>query len=354
MMTKVRETPGVPTPWPFVNQLLMADERFEVCSAEWQGFLLAPKTIAGLTTLLSILNQHPISFCVHEPTIKKSSLLSPICLVSTRAFSQVVIHEGNVIEIGAGCSLVDLHSVLFERKLEANLEESPLASTKQSVVNLILSGQTASIHLKQENVVESLMGIEWVTEKGCQLQWGGPQRSGLAGPTLHKLIWGLQQWPGLIVKIYVKAYHLPAMRLHLMWSFRQLSALWDQFDQLKRFSSSWERLDCVWSGKSQEQSFILAQISGLKEEMNAFTQLCPGYSLSQPQNGLVKLTQFLKQQTLYAYPASHQKQLQSDEYLWYHGLDERAWWLTPRLVNNQEEQEWPLWKHYLWESAKNG
>lgn len=352
MMTKNREKPGAQTPWLFVNQLLTADERFEVCYAEWKGFLLAPKTTSSLAALLYLLHQHHIPFYVQGQKIKKNP--SPACFVSARAFSHFLVHEGDVIEIGAGCSLMDLQPILFEKQLEVNVEESPLASPKQSVVDLILIGQTAGLQLKQENVVESLLGVEWITEKGCQLQWGGSQRSCLAGPALHKLIWGMQHLPGVIVKIYLKAYRLPTVRLQLVWSFRYLDALWNQFDQLKRFSSSWERLDCVWSGKSKEQSFILAQISGLKEEMEAFTQICPDYHLSQPEDRRLQLKQFLNQQTLFAYPASKQQQLQPDEYLWYHGLEERAWQLTPRILEKEEEQVEPIWKQYLWESVKNG
>ncbi len=342
-MTNPRETPGAQTPWPCVNQLLAEDERFEVANVGQTRFLLAPKTPSRLVALLYCLHQQRIPF----------NASSVACCVSTRAFSHWMIHEQDVLEIGAGCSLRELQSSLFEKQLEVNVEESPLASSKQSVSELILSGQITDLQLKQENLSEALLGIEWITEQGCQLQWGGPQRSGLAGPTLHKLLEDLQHLPGFPVKMYLKTYHVPAMRLYLTWSFRHLDALWEQFHQLKRFSSSWERLDCVWSGQAQSQNFILAQISGLKEEMESFAQLCPGYLLAQRQDKRIQLKQFFNQQSLQAYLSSKQS-LQPDEYIWYHGLTEKTWWLTPRLLASREESVKPLWKQHLRESLNNG
>lgn len=351
MKTSYRETPGAHTPWSFVNQLLADDERFEVSCLDQVSFLLAPKTTSRLVALLYCLHQHSIPFSVQGKEMKEPF---PTCSVSARAFSRLMMHEQDILEVGAGCSLIDLQSFLFEKRLEVNVEESPLASSKQAVIELIVSGQTTDLQLKQENVSEALLGIEWITEKGCQLQWGGPHRSGLAGPMLHKLVEDLQCLPGFIVKMYLKAYRVPARRLHLTWPFRRLDALWEQFHQLKRFSSSWERLDCVWSGQAQSQNFILAQISGLKEEMEAFTQLCPGYSFAQLQDKRAQLKQFFHQQSLHAYLSSKQQPLEVDEYVWYHGLSEKTWWLTPRFLANTEEKTEPLWKQYLWESIKNG
>lgn len=347
------EKPGAQMPWADLNQLLATDERFEVQTSDWRGFLLAPKHAAQLAALLYLLCQQKIVFCVQgRGTVARPS--SPHALIiSARSFSQCVLHEEQgIVEVGAGTSLSHLHQFLFERKQEVALEEGPLSFSKRSVAGLLLSGQTAGIHCRGETIPETILGIEFVTWEGSQIKWGGCQRSPLAGPALHKLIWGLNSLPGVITKIILKTYPLPQSRLRLAWSFRQKEALWKQLQALKSFCSSWEYLGYVLSGSPTDQGFIFAQIAGLQKEMEAFSHLCPAYSTAKQGGERVHLRNFMKQQKLNAYSASSHQQLMPGEYLWHQELDQRTWWITPQsLVRKMDPL--PIWKQRFMDCLKN-
>ncbi len=350
MLKSRKEKPGVQTPWSSINQLLAADERFAVTSEGWQGYLLAPKRVSQLAALFYLLHQQHLSFSIQgRGTTEDEKISLPTLIVSARSFSQLAFHEQGIVEVGAGCSLSQLQSYLFEKKHEVGLEGDPLESTKRSVAGLILSGRTGGVQLRQEPLLSVLLGIELVTWEGSQLKWGGSYRSALAGPPLHKLMWGMKTLPGMITKFILKIYPIPLTRLQLVWSFREVERLWSHFCDLKSFSTTWERLDCVISEGFKQQKFILAQVSGLPEEMEAFQQLCPSYAEAREENKGQELKIFFSQQHLMAYPASQQQALAPGEYLWYQGLDQRAWWIRPRLVEKVSDQSM-IWKQRLWES----
>lgn len=273
-------------------------------------------------------------------------------IISARSFSQIVIQEDEMIEVGAGCSLSDLHRVLLENRYEVSFEGDPLVSPKRSVGGVLISGRTGGLQLRQETILQSLFGIEMITQEGSQLKWGGSQRSILAGPALHKLMHGIRSVPGLLIKVMLKGYLLPPVRIHLAWTFRDSKDLWDHFDALRHLTATWERLDCILSGNPGEQSFILAQISGLPEEMDAFRQLCPGYRAARQQDDSYRLKIFFNQQNLKAYPVSCDKPLESGEYLWIQGLDQRAWLITSRKMEEEADCLSPIWKQQLCTSLR--
>lgn len=344
MTLQVNEKPGGQTPWAAINQLLAPDERFEVHDPSWKGYLLAPKQTAQLVALLYLLHQASLPFCVQG----RGTCLKPhshqSLIVSMRAFSQVVFHSQGVCEVGTGCLISHLHRFLTEHEQEVSLEAHPLASAKRSVGGVFLSGNTGGLQLRLESSVQALLGVEWVSWEGNQMKGGSCLRSAVAGPAWHKLLWGIKTPPGVVTKFFFKTYPLPPVRLHLVWSFRQMDALWEHFRVLKQFCSSWERLDCVLSGRAEEQGFILAQLSGLSEEMHAFQQHCPHYQKARQQEGSNHVKNFLRQQQLNIYSASLHQHLVAGEYLWYEGLTERAWWLTTQASENENRRSAPLWK----------
>lgn len=345
------EKPGAQIPWAKINQLLAPDERFEVHSPQWEGLLLAPRHPSQLAALLYLLRQEEISVCVQGrgthflPTAKHS------VVVSTRAFSQVFWHEQGVVEVGAGCSLSHLHQFLFERNQEVALGEDFLDSSKRSIAAFLLSCRTTSVCDRAELLTEALLGMEFVTWEGSQVKWGGRHRSAVAGPALHKLVWGLQAWPGVIVKVFLKTFFIPPVRLQLTWTFRQKEDLWKQFHELKQFSSTWEYLDVVLSGKSTDQGFIFAQISGLPEEMKAFSQLCPGYATASQQGEKLYLKKFFIQQKLNFYSVVMDHPLEFGEYLWVQDWRQEAWLLTSRVIKENVVSS-PIWKQRIWMSCE--
>jgi len=348
MTRHMSEKPGAQTPWPTINQLLLPDERFEVQGPHWKGFLLAPKHSSQLAALFYLLHQQGIAFCVQGRGTTTSDPQSyHSVIVSARAFSQLFLHDQEgILEAGAGCSLSHLHQFLFERQQEIALEEDPLASPKRSLAGLLLSGKVMGIPYRQENLSATILGIEWVTWEGCQITWGGCQRSALAGPAMHKLIVGLHSLPGMIVKTILKTYPVPQARLQLAWAFREKEALWEHVESLKEFSSTWECLDCVQSGQSTDQGFVFAQIAGFQEEMEAFRHFCPRYSMARQRNERLALRNFLKQQKLHSESTSFDQWLEPGEYLWYHALHQQGWWMTSKCLEKKLDSQ-PIWKQRL-------
>jgi hypothetical protein len=338
------EKPGGQTPWASINQLLAPDERFEVHSSHGKGYLLAPKQTSQVVALLYLLHQASLPFCVQGRGTCFKPHSPELLIVSMRAFSQVIFHPQGVCEVGAGCSISHLHHVLAEHEQEVSLEAHPLTSAKRSVGGVFLSGKTGGLQLKQESAVEALLGAEWVSWEGSQMKGGSCLRSAVAGPAWHKLLWGIKTPPGIVVKFFFKTYPFPAARLRLSWSFRQMDALWQHFHVLRQFCSSWERLDCILSGRPEEQGFILAQLSGLPEEIHAFQQHCPHYQKARQQEVSDHVKDFLSQQQLNIYSGSLHQHLVPGEYLWYQGLTQCAWWLTTQVAENENRREAPLWK----------
>ncbi len=345
-----REKPGAQTPWNDINQLLAPDERFEVKLPNWEGFLLAPKQSAQLAALLYLLHQHGLPFSVHGRGTATHPEANKRIIVSARAFTQVYLQEDGVVEVGAGCTIAQLHGDLFARKFEVSLEGDPVTSAKRSVGGILLSGRTAGIQLRQELFPSTILGIELVTWEGSQLKWGSSQKSAGAGPNLHKLIWGLQSLPAIITKVVLKAYPIPPVRLRLFWSWREANLLWKHFHALKSFSTTWERLDCVFSSDPQEKKIILAQIAGLPEEMEAFKRLCPFYQQAEEKDEAYLLKKYFSQQQLKSYPTNIEQELLPGEYLWCQGLDQRAWLITHRFLDEDKVQPYPVWKQRLWKS----
>ena len=350
MSQENQEKPGAQTPWNGINQLLAPEERYEVKSSNWEGFLLAPKQSAQLAALLYLLHQHGLPFCVQGRGTTTRPEANQRIIVSARAFTQVYLQEDSVVEAGAGCTVAQLHGDLFTRKFEVSLEGDPLSSAKRSVGGIILSGRTAGIQLRQELFPSTILGVELVTWEGCQVKWGSGQRSAVAGPNIHKLIWGLQSLPAMITKVILKAYPIPPVRLRLLWSWREANLLWEHFHALKSFSTTWERLDCIFSSHPQEKKFILAQIAGLPEEMEAFKLLCPFYRKAEEKDEANNLKKYFIQKQMMAYPASVEQELLNGEYLWYQGLDQRAWLITHRPWEEESVQSQPVWKQRLWKS----
>lgn len=349
----MKEIPGALTPWKEVNQLLAPDERFAMQLSHGNGFLLAPRHPSQISALLYFLHQEKIPFSMQDQEDSLDHQTDSV-RISARVFSQINWYEHGVVEVGGGCSLSLLQQFLFERNHEVAVEGDPLISPKCSVAELILSGRTGGLRYREEPFFETILGVDLVTRDGTQVRWGGAQRSQAGGPTLHKLIWDLKSFPGVILKMILKTYPIPSKRLKLSWSFRQREALWQFYQELRQFSTSWEYLDVVLSGKPTSQEYIFAQISGLPEEMEAFSQLCPGYVIASQQDERFNMKYFFGKQKLKAYQVCKDSSLNLDsaEYLWLQEWNSAAWLLTDQVY--KDELDVPAWKQYFWESFFHG
>lgn len=347
----MKEKPGAQTPWLKINQLLAPDERFEIHFPQGQGLLLAPKHSSQLAALLYLLRQEKVNVFVQEGKTNVVPKHENSVLVSARAFSQIIWYDQGIVEIGAGCSLSHLYQFLFERNQEVALGDDPLVSNKCSVAEIILSGKGSGLRCKEESILDSLLGIEFITWEGNQIKWGSRHKATNSGPTLQKIIWGLQMLPGIIIKIILKTYPIPETRLRLAWNFHQKEALWQQFHDLQYFSQSWEYLDVVLSGQPTDQGFILAQISGLSEEIKAFSQVCPHFIKANQGEQKSLLKNFLFQQQLQTHLSSLDSLLEPGNYLWIQNFSQKAWMLTSQSKTNSDDNL-PTWKKFFWKSFR--
>lgn len=345
-MASRREMPGVETPWISINQLLNSHERFHLYpSAEEPFFLFAPKSPSKLSALLYLLKEEKICFCsdlLQDCSREKKYQV----LLSVRALSEIAIHEEGWVEVGAGCQLAHLQSRLFEAGYELGVDTLFFSQTV-SIGSFILQGPPSGIVLNQRRFSDCLFQVETVRPDGGITKWGKdlPYAGGMNFSTL---IWGIRDLQSIPIKFTFKLFPQPQRRLYLAWSFYQQTAIWCHLDRLKAFTSTWERLDAVFSGHSGERGFVLAQVSGTEEEMKAFKNSCPDFDLAEQESKMALLKAFFNQQKLSFYPAGRmdRNNLQTG-YMWYHSLTDEAWVIYSKetefsVLNEQKDSL--LWK----------
>lgn len=275
MVSMIQERPGAITLWGAINSMLAPDERFEIQSPQSLQILLAPKHSSKLAALLFHLRQEKIAFAIEGEGAASAFPL----IVSSRALLNLTFHDYGVLEAGAGSTLTEVNQFLYQYKQEVAWEDEPLSFSKCSIGELLLSGRFSGSRLHQESFLESLLGVELVTLEGSQVKWGGMHKGGTFGPQLQRLLPGFNSFPGILVKLVLKTYPMPPCRLRLSWVFYDRAELRRHFYSLKSFSSSWEILDCVFSGNEGDKSFIFAQISGIEDELKLFAKECPDFLL---------------------------------------------------------------------------
>ncbi|WP_068470082.1 FAD-binding protein [Candidatus Protochlamydia phocaeensis] len=348
-MGRWNERPGVHTPWQAINKMLDAEERFEKEGKEWSGYLFAPKNISKLSALLYLLKELHIHYGFHNQG--EAFNYDWQALVSARAFSHLLFLQDGCIEIGAGYPFSMLSSSLNAQGYEIGWEE--WTSGKQQVIGeALLKGESQGLILNQEQLPDRILAVELVTREGSLLKWGKGLRASQAGPSLPPLIWGMENLPAALISATLKADLLPPVRLCLSWTFSNYQELWNCFHVLKSFTTTWERLDCLLPGNTEEKGFVLAQISGIEEEMQAFKLCCP---LIQGVEWVNKAPLFKKffHQRGYSFHAAEGKSpleiLQEGHYYWYHGLTDQGWVIGSDLRKDSLHSfSIPLWKERLW------
>lgn len=357
-LVKMSEKPGAKTPWGDINQLLAPQERFEISFSHWKGWLLIPTSSSQLAALLYLLSQAEILFCIQGRGSSFFPSQKQNVIVSARALTQIVWHAHGIVEAGAGCSLRDLQQFLLERNREICLEEDAWIENKRSIASLILLGLEHVRTIKPFS--EMIMGVDFVTFEGSQIKWGGHYLSPTAGLALHKLMEGLKTLPAVISKVIMRTELIPEIRLKLTWNFNTKDALWNLFQALQSISSTWESLEIVHSGRSDESGFVFAQISGVAQEINAFIKICPHYSQATQDGQRQNLKKYFSQENMHFNKIFFNQisdlksyKVEPGEYLWIENNPQRAWLLSLNKFAEREE-EYPLWKKILCESFTHG
>lgn len=351
------EKPGAETPWSSINDLLKGDERFKAIYPDWQGFIVAPKTLSRLSALLNVLNEEQLDF--HVQNQYASFPFAPIqhsLVISLKSFNQVRLINNQGVEVEAGCDLNTFSISLFAQRYEVGLEEGIDGEGKGTVGWEIIQGMRSGLLLRQQSPMERLLAIEWMNREGKVIKLGDENEGAHAGPAIHRLIGGIQTFNGILLKAYFKVHPLPPVRLSLCWSFEERKALGNFLQQLQQFTSSWERLECVIPGHLQERGLIMAQISGVEEEMEAFKQCCPSFHESLLVDKRLSVKKFLLQQGLFLTRMQPEQQpewntqqvIPVGSYVWYHVLTGDCWLACRKGVLTEERRSEgecvPCWK----------
>lgn len=350
------EQPGAHTPWRAVNQLLARDERFEIKNSLGNAFLFAPKTISCLAALVYLLKQEGLSFRNISNRISDASFSSFIPFISTHALVSCKWNE-SVVTVEAGCDLKTFHSILFQHGEEVALENTMDAHGQRTISSLIIEGLQGGGVLRQHSAHYRLQYIELLKFDGSFCRLGSMLAGATKGPLLQHLIWGIQTLPAIITRVSFKTEKIPEHRLQLAWAFKEKIELLSCLEKLQAFTCSWERLDCVYSGRSEEKSFILAQISGLYEEMEEFKKICPFYSLAMFDNPIPGLKNyFFKQKLKHLLVNFDQgiKYLTSVNYLWHHTLTDECWLIGPETIAVENPAVDFTWKEKFYRSLAVG
>lgn len=337
-MVDYRTYPGAVTPFSAINQLLELDERLVLEGPQGRGYLLAPKSSRSLSALLFLLKQHQLSY---SQLATAHRIIRGSIYLSVQYLQQIDLLQHDVVEVQGGCSLEALALFLHEQKFELGLEN--LISPKQLVGEAILAGSSCGLFLRQMSVQDRLLAVELVKPGGGIVRLGTPIRGAAAGPELHQCIWGINQMESILIKAAFRIDPIPPVRLHAAWSFECHRSLWEQFSRLSSFSSHWERLDCMISHNLNEKSFIVSQISGLPEEMEAFKKSCPSFSAAKERALLKEFLAYFKEKKALFKPL--RSQVRQADYIWHHGLTGDGWEI---YLNDPESPDsassTPLWK----------
>ncbi|MBA2368096.1 MAG: hypothetical protein H0V82_03625 [Candidatus Protochlamydia sp.] len=323
------EKPGAITPWPSINQLLDPLERFATPS----GYVLAPKSLPKLSALMYLSKEEQLD--IGEKCLAKLSL---------KTFSQVEWMGDECVAVGASCEMTALQNILFDQGFELGLEN---IKGSQNIGAYCLEGNPRGIVLGQEPLQDRILEALWVKPDGGVVKWG----KGLAaagGPCLAPLVWGLSETPAVLIRLVFKASRVPPARIFLHWSFHDRGDLWDHFNLLRAFTSSWERLDLVIPENSKEKGFVLAQISGLEKEMEAFGSLCPLFQSAGFEDKAAHLKAYFCKGNFHftSAPSVALMQASGKKYKWHHGLSDSAWIISDKPIDLLEKEK-PIWKKRL-------
>lgn len=262
------ERPGAITPWKAINRLLGHEERF--CVNEKQGFyhLLAPKEASRLAAVLFALQEEKIPYAIEEAS-------GCPCVLSTRSLNRVLAidlaHQS--VSVEAGCFLSDLESKLYEFKLETGLVDWPWKRRRVRLADLInegcLSGEKAGMIDPWERILE----VRLTLANGGNLNLGGKSLvpkpgGGLPGPFFCR---ASADFEGVATSFRLRLSPVPEVRKRFCWKTGSLKEAMHLLESLQTLCQSWERLDTLQSGLGK--SYVLAQLSGTREEMAAFDEL---------------------------------------------------------------------------------
>lgn len=322
-MNQFNAQPGAHTPWLPINQLLAIDERFTMTFNNKKNFLFAPKTIPQLSALVFLMHDQKIPYSQkpHEAKV----------FLSLQYLNHIQFCDENKIEVETGCELTTLHRTLFEKKYEIPLG----IHQKQSIGEAILDGALSN---------DRILSVDLIKRDGGIIKW----RSSI-GPALHHLISGMESLPAVLVKAVLKVDPIPPMRIHMSWSFEEKDHLWTYFKDLLYFSSDWEKLDCLIPSGNNEKAFILGQISGQPEEMEAFKLLCPHFIKAKQENKIPAFIDYFKKQNAFFHKTQKMPLHDDYDYFWYNGLNDSGQLIHLHKIP-EENNDAPVWKERVWAS----
>lgn len=324
----LKEIPGAKTPWPDINRLLNPEERFEISNGPHRCFLFAPQSSAKLSATFFLCRENEIPFYTgFEITFWDKVWISPRSLNHIHKLDK----DNSIVSVEAGCPLQELNASLFQAGCELGLSDW-VHSTKRISVGQAIAQKTCSGEILQgKPILRRVIGLEMVQEDGMIAKIGENTLSGAKGPFFQESLMEISKQE-TVTLLKFQILPIPESRLFLNWSFKTPQGAIDHKNILKQTITSWERLDLIIPENSQENTILLAQISGTKEEMTSFQKICPHIDLSTEEDTLNQLKHYFKENT-YQFSASNETdELSTQAYHWIHALTGKKW-LVKQLGN---------------------
>jgi hypothetical protein len=337
-MNHYRAEPGVSTPYQEINQLLGVDEKYLLKWSKSKNYLFIPKSLQCLSALLFLLKEKGIGYSLSPPNPSDQSIF-----ISLQSLNQMKLLENDAIEVQTGCEVDELKSWLFAQDRELGWES--LFKKRMNIRDAIQAGISGGEVLRELGIQERLLAVEIMKADGGIVKLGNELCYSTAGPSLHRVFWGLGDLGGILVKAVFKTERVPPVRLFLSWEFEDRKQLWKYFDRLKQWTSSWERLDWILPRECNEKCFIIGQISGIKDEMENLKMHCPFYTEAMKDDRFNVFKNYFNR-TCSGFEQTDHLNLDpiAGDYLWYHGMTGIGW----NIYKQRECEQQPPLKKILW------
>ncbi len=252
------------------------------------------------------------------------------------------------VQIGGECQLNSLNAWLFAENLSCGSIDSLTTTGKETIASLIFRSDPSLFPTRETH--RFLSAIKGNICLQIDLGSGFPSGGGLQW---HKLLMGIEELDKPLLAIRWKVDPIPSVIRTLSWKNASRDSLFKMFEELLSWDQSWDRLDLLLSGQKGEGGLLLAQMSGMEEEMALFNQFCPNIDAARQGNQIPHLKAYLKKLGLIASKPIMTTQpfkLPQNDYIWYVGLRHLAY-LFIKTPHDVIQNHNPIWKDRLF---KNG
>ena len=256
----MKETPNATTPWPSINRLLKADERYR-SDVGTRSYLFAPKLIATLEAL---------HYACHEEGLTPNAPDDRTIVISTRALTRTdtsAIDQGTVT-VEAGALVADLERSLYELGYRTGWTSDPAIAANTTVGGAVRSGWLVGDHIDGIPFDRRLLQVQVVTANGGQAPLGV---NGLlsAGIRSGAFATGVTADVGTLAQVQLAVAQGADYSRCWVWKGENASAAVALWRECYRCYAAWQNLDIVFPPEGEGKVILVAQTAGNSDQQLA-------------------------------------------------------------------------------------